>query len=135
MYKNLLWIKAAYWLGIIADFLEAVFMIFPSLYLKTIPVDLPLDPGFIYGMRYGAPVMVGWTALLYWAQRKPVERKDILLITALFPVIGYYIFRVYALSAGFISLRQTLPTLVIQTVLFVLLLGGYQRAKAIGMEK
>ena len=30
--------------------------------------------------------MLGWTVLLFWAQLKPIERADILLIT-LFPVV------------------------------------------------
>ena len=37
-------------------------------------------------MGIGAALMWGWTVLLLWASNKPVERRDILIIT-LFPVI------------------------------------------------
>ena len=31
-----------------------------------------------YGLRAGAPLMAGWTLLLLWADRRPVERKDVI---------------------------------------------------------
>jgi hypothetical protein len=108
-------------------------MLFPPLHIQAMSVNLRPDPGFVYGMRYGAPVMIGWTALLFWADRKPVVRKDILLITAVFPVIGYYVFRVYGVVAGLVSFGQIVPTLVMQTVLLILLLNGYRKAQAMSL--
>jgi len=38
-------------------------------------------------MRTGAPLMAGWTVLLLWADRQPLERRGVLPITVL-PVIA-----------------------------------------------
>ena len=43
--------------------------------------------GFRYGTRSGAPLMAGWTALLLWADRDPLARKDVLPLTIV-PVIA-----------------------------------------------
>jgi hypothetical protein len=71
--------------------------------------------------------------LLFWADRQPVARKDILLITATFPVIGYYVFRIYSVAAGFVSFGRLVPTSVMQTTLLVLLINGYRNAQAISL--
>ena len=47
--------------------------------------------------------MLGWTVLLFWAQRKPVERADILLIT-LFPVVT-----LLAVAAGLAAQSNAIP--------------------------
>lgn len=39
-----------------------------------------------YAMGLGASLMAGWTLLLIWADRKPVERRGVLPLT-IFPVI------------------------------------------------
>ncbi|MDD5399029.1 MAG: hypothetical protein PHU70_08125 [Dehalococcoidia bacterium] len=43
-----------------------------------------------YTLASGAILMIGWTFLLLWAAYKPVERRDVLLIT-LVPIIGLFI--------------------------------------------
>ncbi|MFA5066274.1 MAG: hypothetical protein WC566_12540 [Dehalococcoidia bacterium] len=43
-----------------------------------------------YTLASGAILMIGWTFLLLWAAYKPVERRDVLLIT-LVPIIGLLI--------------------------------------------
>jgi hypothetical protein len=125
-HKQVIWLRIAFWWGIVADVVEGLLMLFPQLHLKAMQVALNPDPGFVYGMRYGAPLMFGFTAILIWADRKPVERKDILLLTACFPVVGYYLFRIYAIAAGMIPLGPTIPTFVMQTILMGLLINGYR---------
>jgi len=63
------------------DAIAALQMLFPQLLLKSFGIRINADAEFTYAMRYGAPLMVGWTGLLFWAERKPVERRDVLLIT------------------------------------------------------
>jgi heme A synthase len=46
-----------------------------------------LSDAYLYVSRVGAGLMLGWTVLLFWAQLKPIERADVLLMTLL-PVIG-----------------------------------------------
>ncbi len=47
--------------------------------------------------------MLGWTVLLFWAQLKPVERADVLLIT-LFPVVT-----LLAAAAGLVAAANQIP--------------------------
>ena len=70
--------------------------------------------------------------LLFWADRKPVERKDILLITAFPVVVGYVAFVIYAIAAGFATLGQMIPAFVMQAVLLTSFMTGYWKARHIG---
>ncbi len=128
MSKKILWLRISYWAGIVVDAGAAILMLFPRLFLRFMNVNVDPSPGFSYGMRYGAPLMIGWTVLLFWADRKPVERKDILPIT-LFPVVvGYIVFEVYSIVAGFATLGQTIPTLIMQAGLIALFTFSYSRS-------
>jgi hypothetical protein len=128
MSKKILWLRISYWVGIIVDAGAAILMLFPRLFLRVMNVNVDPSPGFSYGMRYGAPLMIGWTVLLLWADRKPVERRDILSIT-LFPVVvGYIAFEVYSIVAGFATLGQTMPSLIMQAGLIVLFTFSYSRS-------
>ncbi len=73
--------------------------------------------------------MLGWVALLIWADRKPVERKDILLLT-IFPVItGLLITTVVAFTASFISTSTLTFNLVIMIILIGLMGFSYLNAR------
>ncbi len=61
-------------------------MLFPALYPRLIQANLEMDAGLRYGLRFGVSLMVGWTVLLFWVDRKPVARKGVLLIT-FYPVV------------------------------------------------
>ncbi len=71
--------------------------------------------------------MLAWTVLLLWADRKPLERKDILLI-ALLVVAGEAITQIWGVSAAFVPLRALLPTFGIQAILGIVYILGYVNA-------
>lgn len=72
-----------------------------------------------YAMSLAASLMLGWTVLLLWAERRPVERRGILLIT-LFPVLlGLIAAGIYAVVAGMVHLDKMLPTFAMQGALFI----------------
>ena len=85
--KSMFFIKIAYWLGIAADATWAV-----ALFIPPVFGILTGNPGFnpeiqvrlIMGI--GGSLMTGWTFLLLWAVRKPIERRVVILLTA-FPVV------------------------------------------------
>lgn len=81
--------------------------------------------GLTYGLRFGAPLMIGWTILLFWASRRPVERKAILLITAYPVVAGYILLNVYGFVTGLAVLAQAIPTLLSQVGLLALSTVSY----------
>jgi len=129
---RLVWLRAAYWAGILTDAVVAVQMLFPRLLLSAYGVDLVPTPEFTFALRYGAPLMIGWTVLLLWANRQPVERKDVLLITAFPVVVGYVAIVIYAVVAGFATWGQMAPALAMQAVLLMLFTVGYWQAGKMG---
>ena len=86
--KRMFLIKLAYWLGVAADALWAVALLFPLFFgiLTGRPdFDPDLQTRLIMGMA-GA-LITGWTFLLVWAVRNPIERRMVILLTA-YPVVS-----------------------------------------------
>lgn len=80
-------IKYPYWLGIVADALWAVGLFFPKVYgALTGAYDFNPDLQLRLVMCMAGTLMTGWTFLLLWAVRKPVERRFVAFLTA-FPVV------------------------------------------------
>jgi len=130
MKRKILWLRITFWWGIIADAFEVIRMTFPRLFLTTTGSDLTPDTGFRFGLLYGAPVMLGWTLLLLWADRKPLERKGILL--CLIPVVmAYIIVGIIGIRIGAVALAATAPTFVLQVALVALCLFSYLRARSL----
>ena len=80
-----LWlIKLPYWLGIVADALWAIALFFPVVFRALTGVD-DFSPGWQMQsvMAIGGVLMAGWTVLLVWAVQRPVERRFVILLTAL----------------------------------------------------
>lgn len=128
MKDTILFLRIAYWWGVIADAVSAILMLFPNLFLRVMNFNLTSGRDFAFGLSYGVPLMIGWTILLIWADRKPLERKGILLLTL--PIIaGYIAIELYAVSTGITSLGSALPLLVMQTGLFVFIVFSCWRAK------
>jgi hypothetical protein len=80
-------IKIAYWLGIAADALWAVALFYPPLFgILTGNPQFSPDTQVRLIMAIGGTVFVGWTLLLLWAVRRPIERRSVILLTA-YPVV------------------------------------------------
>ncbi len=86
--KRLLFlIKAPYWMGIVADAAWTVGLVSPAVFgLMTGRPDFDPDLEYRLVMGIGASLMAGWTLLLLWAVRAPIERRAVILLTA-FPVV------------------------------------------------
>jgi hypothetical protein len=82
------WIRLPYWLGIVADALWAVALLFPPVFARLTGTE-EFDPDLHVRqiMAIGGALMLGWTLLLAWAVRRPVERRAVILLTA-FPVVA-----------------------------------------------
>ena len=95
---------ASYWIGILADALATWLLFSPTLAGVVLqPQSFELSASYLYVSRIAGALMFGWTVLLFWAQRKPVERADILLIT-LFPVVT-----LLAVAAGLAAGSNEMP--------------------------
>ena len=77
-------IKLPYWLGIAADALWAIALFYPVVFGALTGVNgFSPDWQMQSVMAIGGVLMVGWTVLLVWAVQRPVERRFIILLTAL----------------------------------------------------
>jgi len=125
MKKKIIWLRISYWVGAIADGLAALRMLFPKI---AYGVD------YRYALGLGASLMIGWTFLLIWADRKPLERKGVLLITA-FPVItGILLAEIYAVATKLITFGKMLPTGMFLVALIALFSFSYFNARNVESE-
>jgi hypothetical protein len=82
-------------------------------------------PEYRSAMHVGASLMAGWTSLLLWADRKPAERRGVILLTAVPVVAGMIGSSLYASVSGLVAVSRILPMLGLQTPLGALFLGAY----------
>ena len=129
MKRTITLLRISYWWGIIADAVMAIMMLFPQQFASFTKISIEQGPGFDYALRFGAPLMLGWTVLLFWADRKPLERKDILPITLVPVVLGFVIFELYSIHAGYNTFMNTLPILLFQTALSAMFIISYLNAR------
>ncbi len=113
------WLKASYIAGAVADGLIGILMLIPGRMGET---------EFKYPMGLGASLMFGWTALLLWANRRPMERKGVLVLT-IFPVIsGLVATGIWAVASGHFPFQKTVPSAILGLALIVLMGFSYWKA-------
>ena len=96
MKTKILFIRFTYWYGAILDLLVFIDMIISVLFEFSISmVNVSTEISYKYQTTTGSFLMLGWTILLIWADRKPIERKDILILTAIPVVVGIMIVNVF----------------------------------------
>ena len=72
--------------------------------------------------------MFGWTALLLWADRAPLERRDVLVLTVVPVIAGLALNEIAAVRSGFLSAPAVAPIWALQVVLAVLFLTSWRAA-------
>ncbi len=135
--KNLSqWLKIAF-LAAVVDGLAAIAMLTPG--LSPLVWGLPGLGGEVrFAMGYGASLMLGWTALLLWAARRPRERRFVALLTAVPVISGLVLTEIWAVTSGLVALTHLLPMLVMQSAamgMFGLLYHATGEAKRPGQER
>ena len=128
MTNKILLLRVSYWAGAILDVLAFVIMLSPALFAwNNKLVDFHPGVEYRYAMGMGAPLMLCWTILLLWADRKPIERKDVLLITLLV-ILGEVITEIFGVTTGFVAGSAMLLTWILQLILSFLFLLSYWNA-------
>jgi hypothetical protein len=122
----------AYWTGAVIDAATVVLLLAPGVAGATLGID-GFAPGADYRYVAGlcAALMAGWAALLVWADRDPVARRGILLLTVCPVVLGLAAAGGYAIHSGLVRPLYLAPTLAIQFGITVLFLAAYRRAGAL----
>ena len=124
------WLRTSYWVGAVVDAVLGVLMLCPSAWTPIYGIARPeLGAGFRSAMGLGASLMLGWAVLLLWADRRPVERRGVLLITVLV-AFGLALTGFFAVTSGLIALPRMLLTWVLQALLVALFSYSYFRSRA-----
>lgn len=124
MGNRIKWLRISYWTGAIVDALAALRMLFPD-FIATNPNP---NPGYNVGMKWGAALMIAWTGLLIWADRKPLERKFVLLLTICPAIIGLMITSIWVYTTGYSTLGSLILNISVQIALIVLFGFSYWNA-------
>jgi len=122
-------LRACYWIGAVIDGFMVVPMLHPSVAGSMFGIE-NFNPGadYQYAMMIGASLMLGWTGLLIWADRKPIERKGVLLLTMFPVVVGLIMSGAHAVAMGFIAAGNMAPTWVMQAAILALFSYAYVTA-------
>lgn len=128
-------LRISFWIGAIVDGFVAVQMVLPDTWASFNGLAAhrsSQELGVALGI--GAALMFGWTVLLLWADRKPVDRRGILLITA-FPVVtGLFLNNLRGISDGLMTLEGMAPSLAFQIGASLLFIYSYLNAGKMGKE-
>lgn len=117
------WLRTSYWAGAAADVLIGVLTLIPGRVGET---------EFRYPMGLAATLMFCWAGLLLWADRKPLERRGVLVPTVAV-IVGLMAAGAYAAATGIFPLQRIIPTTVLGVALIVLF--GFSYLKAARAER
>jgi hypothetical protein len=126
-------LKTAFLIGAVADGVIAIEWFLISLGLLNMPVHPSFFVGsgqdFQYVLSIGGLFMMGWAFLLYWGSVQPIERRGILLITAVMLFIA--ILSDYIIFARLFSIQQIVLGTSVKLSLVIIFAGSYWRSKRI----
>ncbi len=95
MDRKVVFIRFTYWYGAILDLLVFLDMFISIIFEFSISIPIvSTDISYKYQTGTGAFLMLGWTVLLIWADRNPIQRKDVLLLTAIPVVVGIMVINI-----------------------------------------
>ncbi|MDH3474782.1 MAG: hypothetical protein OEM59_13945 [Rhodospirillales bacterium] len=119
MSSRIRWLRASYWAGAVADVGIGVLTLVPARMGET---------EITYSMGLAAALMFAWALLLIWADRRPVERKGVLLLT-IFVIAELLAVGLFAVAADIFPVARIIPTSIVGGLLIVLM--GYSYLKAV----
>lgn len=126
--KKLFLIKIAYWLGIAADAVWTVALLFPRIFgIITGSPDFDPDLQIKLIMGIGGILMFGWTILLVWAVKEPIERRFVIILTSVV-VAGLFVVALISYLAGNTG---NIWILIKNPILFLFMVISYTQAQRI----
>jgi hypothetical protein len=127
MSNRILWLRISYWTGAIIDALACIPLVNSKVWaaINHVP-NFQASVEFRYAQFFAAVFMAGWTILLVWADRNPLERRGVLAITAFPVVVGLNSARYFFLYQGGMVADAVTPLgIILPVTLFVLFLFSY----------
>ncbi len=125
MRNSTTWLRISYRTGAVADGLAAAIMLSQAILGQPSPITqfVPEAP-YRYAMGLAGSLMLGWTILLLWADRRPVERRGVLMITNVV-ILGLMVSGLYAVSAEFVGIASGVSLLAVEAFLLLLFAASY----------
>ncbi len=135
--NKILLLRISFWIGAILDAIYAINMGLVWLiesYSGLDPINLvrftsDLESRYAWGVS--ASLMLAWTVLLIWADRKPVERKSISLFTAFPLLIGLLTDTIWAIEINLTSIENIALTSIVYIFLIILFTFSYWNVRSI----
>jgi hypothetical protein len=129
--NRVLMLRTSFWVGAILDGIYAINMSLVWLldeYSGFDPIRLMRFTRGVesrYAWGFACSLVISWTLLLIWADRKPVERKEIIMLTA-FPLVSGLLFDTFfAIAVNLASWADVLLIQVVYIFLIVLFTSSY----------
>lgn len=116
-------LRTAFLAGAITDAGALLPMLFPPL-AGVLWGFHDISGSYRFAMGYGASLMLGWTVLLIWAYRRPIERRFAAALTVLV-IYGLVATEVVAVLSGALEAWRMVPTWCLQAVLLALFASAY----------
>ncbi len=122
-------LRVGYWVCGIFELMALVPMLSPTLFggVMGIP-DFHPGPDYTYAMGIAAVFTLGWVLLLLWADRRPVERRGVALVTIAPVFVGNMVCGIYAAASGFVATTTMAPSWIAQAIVVLILAFGYYEA-------
>ena len=120
------WLRTAFLAGAVTDALALFPMLVPPFATLLWGFE-DVSGAYRFAMGYGASLMLGWTVLLLWAARRPIERRFVAALTVLV-IHGLVATEVVAVATGKLALWRMVPTWCLQATLLLLFAGGFHYA-------
>ncbi len=133
--RKIHWLRISYWVGAVVDGLWVIPMLSPQIGGALYGIK-DFNPGgdYRYAMGVGAALMLGWTVLLLWADRKPVERRGVLLLTICPVKVCLDLASLYLVAYGYLSWDKWALSEVQSAVLYVLFIYSYVNSSSLARE-
>ncbi len=116
-------LRIAFAPGAVTDALALVPMLSPTMARVLWGFEGVGGP-YRFAMGYGATLMAGWTVLLVWAYREPLERAFVAALTA-FVIWGLVATEIAVVASEALPAWRMIPTWIVQGVLLALFAGAY----------
>jgi len=134
--RKILWLRISYRVGAIIDAVYIIPMIFPQLGGSYFGI-IDFNPGgeYRYAMAVAAALMLGWTILLIWADRKPVERRGVVLMTIIPVKVCLDLASIYLLVYNFMPLEKILLYKIDSILLYALFIFSYINSRGLVVKQ
>jgi hypothetical protein len=128
-------IKVCFYIGVVADLLATVPLVFPEAARLMFGLgQVSVGDDYLYASRIGASLMAGWTLLLLWGSFRPIERKEVLLLTLVPVLIGLLVSSILVVSSGFVKAQYMVPLWIFYAIIIPLYIRAYLLARKLSAE-